>query len=60
MDTKNFDLGHGWWLNWHQGADETMTFRNADKGLRIDLPTESVRTLRGILRAAEATRTHAA
>ncbi len=50
---KTHDLGHGWYANQYcddQGV-ETMTLRNPDKGQRIDLPNESVKTLRSIFKA---------
>lgn len=43
------DLGNGWFANWTRSdATETMTIRNCDKGLRIDLPASSLATLRTI------------
>lgn len=44
---KTVDLGHGWFVS--QNADGTMTFRNPDKGMRSDLPIESVKLLRLII-----------
>lgn len=44
---KTTDLGNDWFANQHD--DGSMTIRNCEKGLRIDLPTESVERLRNII-----------
>ena len=49
------DLGNGWFANQacdDQGIEE-MTIRNPDKGVRIDLPNDSVKTLRRIFQSHE-------
>lgn len=43
MQTVTHDLGLGWFANMHD--DGTMTIRNPDKGQRIELNQESVKTL---------------
>ena len=52
-NTKTYDLGQGWFAN--KACDDTgneqMTIRNPDKGVRIDLPSDSVKTLRKIFKA---------
>lgn len=51
--TATHDLGQGWFAN-HASDDkgnEEMTIRNADKGVRIDLPNDSVKTLRKIFQS---------
>lgn len=49
---KTTDLGHDWFANLHD--DDSMTLRNCEKGQRIDLPPESVATLRAIFAQVEA------
>jgi hypothetical protein len=49
--TKTHDLGCGWWLN--ENADGSLTVRNPDKGQRINLPVESVSTLKSICTRVE-------
>lgn len=47
---RTCNLGHGWFATqkvWGDGKEE-ITIRNCDKGLRIDLPNDSVKTLRQI------------
>jgi hypothetical protein len=53
-ETTTHGLGQGWYANMMRtdGA-ETMTIRNPDKGIRIDLPAESVALLRNILEGSE-------
>lgn len=48
------DLGADWFLN--MNADGTYTFRNSEKGQRIDLPVESVQLLKAIFATAGGTR----
>lgn len=49
---KTTDLGQGWYANqYSDDGIETLTIRNPDKGQRIDLPNESVKTLREIFKA---------
>jgi hypothetical protein len=45
------DLGQGWFINLttNEVGVESATVRNPDKGQRIDLPAESLETLRKIL-----------
>lgn len=45
---KTHDLGHGWFINLMD--DSTATVRNPDKGLRINLPADSLAKLRDICR----------
>lgn len=52
---KTTDLGHGWFATVEkQDGAESVTIRNPDKGLRIDLPPASVERLRGALKQAAA------
>lgn len=53
MTTKTHDLGNGWYAiqNCDDQGIEEMTVRNNDKGLRIDLPNDSVKTLRKIFQS---------
>ncbi|AXQ68508.1 hypothetical protein HOT99_gp109 [Caulobacter phage CcrBL10] len=46
------DLGLGWYANSY--SDDSMTVRNPDKGLRIDLEPESVERLRQFFAEAKA------
>ncbi|WP_164897669.1 hypothetical protein [Mesorhizobium sp. M6A.T.Cr.TU.017.01.1.1] len=48
--TKTTDLGNEWFAN--QWSDGSMTIRNPERGQRIDLPVESVTTLRDIFASA--------
>jgi hypothetical protein len=45
---RTTDLGSGWFAN--EWSDGSMTVRNGEKGVRIDLPKDSVETLRRIFR----------
>lgn len=47
--TQTTDLGHYWFAN--QYDDGSMTVRNSEVGLRIDLEPESVERLRQIFKA---------
>lgn len=52
--TRTTDLGMDWFANDYD--DGSMTLRNAEKGQRIDLPPESVETLRKIIAEGRAQR----
>lgn len=45
--SKTEDLGQGYFVNFW--SDGSMTFRNPDVGMRVDLTPESAETLRSIL-----------
>lgn len=49
---KTDDLGNDWFVN--QWSDGSMTIRNSEKGQRINLPAESVKTLREIFTSVAA------
>ena len=49
---KTTDLGKDWFVN--QWSDGSITFRNTEIGIRIDLPVESADLLSEICKAAKA------
>ncbi|AFU86796.1 hypothetical protein D869_gp118 [Caulobacter phage CcrRogue] len=49
---KMGDLGLGWYASSY--SDDSMTVRNPEKGLRIDLESESVERLRQFFAQAKA------
>lgn len=49
---KTHDIGDDWFVN--QMSDGSMTVRNCNKGVRIDMPKKSVETLKEILNKAAA------